>query len=186
MLLAQKHFSAAQALEPDVSAQRDGQQLAELGAILRAIGPDPHQATTAQRAALLDLAFGEQGERSAGAWGVLRSLGALDSLPVPVFPGQLRSQWSSGRSRAEEAYETVLGVYPDPAADRANITYPLGMEQGVLEVFDAQGALACRLPLGGTPAFKELDVRGLSPGLYMVRLLLDGHRMGEAKFTIAR
>lgn len=184
-LLGQGHHTAAAAMEADVLNQRDGMLLAQFGAIRRSIGMDIHAATAAQRTDLEGLAFGEQGERSAPAWGALRAIGALDSLPVPLFPGTPRMAWLPGQSRNDRV-GIGLGAYPDPASDRVNITYPLGTESGTLELFDAQGALLKRVSLNGTPAFKELDVRSLRPGLYLVRQLFEGMQVGEVKFTVVR
>lgn len=98
-----------------------------------------------------------------------------------------RSAWIPiRRGHAVLVDQPVLQAYPDPATDRVQITYPKGLEEGRLEVFDAQGAQVRSVPLAGTPAFKEVDVANLRPGLYLVRLVLDGMQLGETKFTVAR
>ena len=60
------------------------------------------------------------------------------------------------------------------------------MDQGQLEVRDAQGRLLRTVPLVAGTGLMEEDVRALSPGIYFVCLVVDQHLLGTAKFNIAR
>lgn len=60
------------------------------------------------------------------------------------------------------------------------------MEEGRLEVRDAQARLIRTVPLMAGTGLVEEDVRGLSPGLYFVSLVMDQHLLGTTKFNIAR
>lgn len=186
-LIGQGHFAAANALQAAVQGQREGSALAEVGAVLCAIGSNLCQATPAQRQALHALAYLPLGDANPLAWGSLMAIHAMDSVPPLEIPRMPRSAWIPiRRGHAVLVDQPVLQAYPDPATDRVQITYPKGLEEGRLEVFDAQGAQVRSVPLAGTPAFKEVDVANLRPGLYLVRLVLDGMQLGETKFTVAR
>ncbi|MBK6629006.1 MAG: T9SS type A sorting domain-containing protein [Flavobacteriales bacterium] len=80
----------------------------------------------------------------------------------------------------------LLGAYPNPAQDRVMISYPEGAELGTLEFFDAQGRLMRTIALQGRKAFVEVDLGGWSEGLYLARLLFEGHRVGETKFNVVK
>ena len=42
------------------------------------------------------------------------------------------------------------------------------------------------IALQGRKAFVEVDLSGWSEGLYLARLLFEGHRVGETKFNVVQ
>ncbi len=123
----------------------------------------------------------------AHAWAVLYFTGVLDSLPIPDVPADLKSRvlWKPAK-RGGVVEIPALGVLPNPASDRIAFTYDEGLEQGVLEIHDAQGRLIRTLPLNGRKGMVESDVRVLPAGLYAVRLVLNDLPLAHAKFTVVR
>ncbi|MBK6627689.1 MAG: T9SS type A sorting domain-containing protein [Flavobacteriales bacterium] len=80
----------------------------------------------------------------------------------------------------------LLSAYPSPASDRVMVTLPPDIPEGHLEIYDAQGRLmTAHLLKPGLP-FLGLEVREWAPGLYLGSLSVDGIRMAEVKFNIAR
>ena len=78
----------------------------------------------------------------------------------------------------------MIGVLPNPATDNVVFTYPAGTEAGVLEIHDTQGRLVNTVALLGRKGLVDGNVSKLEAGMYTVRLMLDGHRIGMAKFTV--
>ncbi len=66
------------------------------------------------------------------------------------------------------------------------ITTPEGAELGTVEFFDAQGRQIRTIALQGRKAFVEVDLNGWSEGLYLARLIFEGHRVGETKFNVVK
>ncbi len=73
-----------------------------------------------------------------------------------------------------------------PASDRVAFAYPEGMEQGALEIHDAQGRLVRSMPLNGRRGMVQSIVADLLPGLYAVQLTLDGIPIATTKLTVMR
>jgi len=134
------------------------------------------------------MAFNESPGSGALAWAALLALHHLDSVPMPQLPGLMKGLMPQRPRRNEVAEEPVLHVLPNPASDRIAYVTPLhdGLEQAVLEIFDAQGRFVNAIPLNGRQGLIESSVQGWRPGLYMVRLVLDGRSLGSAKFTVLR
>ena len=68
--------------------------------------------------------------------------------------------------------EEALQVYPNPAEDALYI-HVVGQSQFMVSIYDLQGRLKMQRSLpadGGQP----LDVRGLMPGVYALRVVGDG------------
>lgn len=141
-----------------------------------------------QNMQLQRMAFNESPGSGALAWAALLALQHLDSVPMPQLPGMLKSMWMPRPSRPGGSEQPLISVLPNPAIDRIGYVVPLheGMEQGVLEVFDAQGLKVQVIALNGRRGLVESSVAGWRPGLYMVRFLLDGNAIGSAKFTVVR
>jgi len=134
------------------------------------------------------MSYAMAGDPSIGAlsWATMLALGELDSLPSPTLPAVQKSRQTVRNERASSGFHPTIAAYPNPAADRVQISYLEGMEQGSLEVFDAQGRLMTTLNLNGQKAFKEVVVQNYPSGLYLVRLSRDGYLLGETKFNVTR
>jgi len=134
------------------------------------------------------MAFNESPGSGALAWAALLALQHLDSVPMPQLPGMLKTMMPQRPHRSKAAEEPVLQVLPNPAIDRIAFVTPLhdGLEQAVLEVHDSQGRYVSVIPLNGRRGLIESSVQGWKPGLYIVRLVLDGRSLGSAKFTVVR
>lgn len=64
---------------------------------------------------------------------------------------------------------TTLSIQPNPASDRATITWPDGQRPTRIEVFSTSGALVlAETPDSGTTRL-NMDLRGLPDGIYTVR-----------------
>lgn len=139
-------------------------------------------------ATLRRMAFDHSPGSGAMAWGALLAMHELDSVPMPPLPGMMKSLMPQRppHSRADDT--PLLSVLPNPASDRIAYVTPLseGFGYGVLEIFDAQGHVVQAIPLNGSRGLLESTVAGWRPGLYMVRLVVDGGTVGSAKFTVVR
>ena len=138
--------------------------------------------------ALRRMAFDHSAGSSALAWSALITMNELDSVPMPELSGMMKSLLPQRFQQATAADTPVIGVTPNPALDRIAYTVPLhdGIEQGVLEVFDAQGRQVTTIGLNGRRGLIESTVLSWDPGLYLVRLVVDGHVIGSTKFTVLR
>jgi len=134
------------------------------------------------------MAFDHSPGSGAMAWASLLAMHELDSVPMPQLPGMMKSLIPQRPQRSVVNETPVIGVLPNPASDRIAYTIPVhdGLEQGMLEAFDAQGHLINAIPLNGRRGLIESSVAGWRAGLYMVRLVVDGRSMGSAKFTVVR
>ena len=141
-----------------------------------------------QNMQLQRMAFNESPGSGALAWAALLALQYLDSVPMPQLPGMMKSMIPERQRRNEVAEESVLHVLPNPASDRIAYVTPLhdGLEQGVLEIHDGQGRFIQSIQLNGRRGLIENTVQGWKPGLYLVRLVLDGRSLGAAKFTVVQ
>ena len=76
-----------------------------------------------------------------------------------------------------------LHIYPNPATDRVFIDWPRGFPPGIvtLELFDTAGR---RIPMSLTPG-ESLDVSGLAPGIYHMRIA-SGATTFRSKLVINR
>ncbi|HXH17878.1 MAG TPA: plastocyanin/azurin family copper-binding protein [Chitinophagales bacterium] len=72
------------------------------------------------------------------------------------------------------AKEAVVKFYPNPVTERVHVFFRSDVaERGVMNIYDAKGALMMNLPLRITPGDNSLDVPLgiLSRGMYMLELL---------------
>lgn len=120
------------------------------------------------------------------AWATLYQLAELDSLPTPELPVLFKSLPRGRNVRGELTAVPVITAMPNPATDRIAFTYGDGLEEGVLEIHDAQGRMVRTIALNGREGLVESNVRGWADGLYVVRLMLDGHNLGSTKFNVVR
>jgi hypothetical protein len=184
-LLNGDHATAA-SLETEVQQVRGSDGLLAWGQRYMAVNGDWAQSSTADRALLHQMAMDHAPSGGALAWATLYQLDELDSLPTPELPLMFKSLPRWQNTEEELSGTPIIAVLPNPATDRIAFTYGEGLEEGPLEVFDAQGRSVLTIALSGQKGLKESSVLGWSPGLYVVRLMLDGHNLGSTKFNVVR
>ena len=81
-----------------------------------------------------------------------------------------------------QGVQAVLDIYPNPSSGEVHIRYELNGKNGTAEVFNLQGQRikSLVLPMGG----EEVQVRGLSPGIYFVRVLANGYVLNAGKVVV--
>ncbi|RZK46215.1 MAG: T9SS type A sorting domain-containing protein, partial [Hymenobacter sp.] len=62
-----------------------------------------------------------------------------------------------------------LALYPNPAHETATVPLPTGAS-GAVQVLDALGREVRQQPVAAGAAEVQFDLRGLAPGLYLVRV----------------
>ncbi len=179
--------SEAAALEAELEAEDHTSKLAAWGRMYQGVDGVWSDLSTGDVNELLAYAYGDEASAGALSWATLLHIGALDSLPYPEVPSSLKSLWMRKLDRNGAATtEPLIGVVPNPAGDRIAFIVPEGTTDGLLEVFDAQGNLVRSIAIGGRKGLVEDNVKDLKPGLYAVRLMLDGFNLGSSKFTVMR
>ena len=180
-------FATAAQLADELGNVRGMGGLLEWGDLYMAHDGNLDQFSAAARDDLYQMAMDHAPAGGGLAWATLYHLAELDSLPTPEIPVMFKSLPGARNRRELSASEApLIGVFPNPATDRVAFTVPPGMEEGRLEVFDAQGRLIRTVPLAARTGLVEEDVRDLKSGLYAVSLVLGQHRLGTTKFTIVR
>ncbi len=76
--------------------------------------------------------------------------------------------------------QNALGIYPNPATSEVFISFHPNAKEYRIEIFDLNGKLARGLITDRN--LVNVNVSGLSPGLYFVRIV-DGNRLHSAKFV---
>jgi len=181
-----RNYSAAVDLEPALGTMEITGKLDQLGNMLMNANGIWEDLTDNDRSQLMSYAMADEPSIGAISWATMLALGELASLPSPTLPAVQKSRQADRNERASSGFHPTIAAYPNPAADRVQITYAEGMEQGSLEVFDAQGRLMTTIGLNGQKAFKEVVVQNFPAGLYLVRLSRDGYLLGETKFNVTR
>ena len=94
------------------------------------------------------------------------------SIPEPVAIGEM-----------DPIPQTTLSNYPNPFSRETSLTFGLAEAGEVaLEIYSVAGRQVARIHLGYTSAGAYTvgwDAAPVSPGVYMVRLLVDGHQAGK-------
>lgn len=125
----------------------------------------------------------------------------LETCPPPfeaVLPGELCQQGLSAPgtviygfpNRIEESDPTSeIKVFPNPAADFANLAFDekLHLENNeiTLNIFDSYGHSVKSIKFGNLPGEYQLDVSGLTAGVYFLSIQAQKHQIIE-KITIIK
>ena len=82
----------------------------------------------------------------------------------------------------EQGEKAALDIYPNPSGGEVNIRYGLSGKDGQVDIFNLQGqkVRSASLPLNK----EEVQVRGLSPGIYFVRVLANGYVLNAGKVVV--
>ena len=91
----------------------------------------------------------------------------------------------SGAGEAPGRGAGLLRAYPNPAVSIAYIGYQLDVD-GIIQLLDINGRLQALLPAPAAEQQARLDVSGLAPGLYWVRLVGPAGTAGIVKLAVAR
>lgn len=70
----------------------------------------------------------------------------------------------------------TLRVYPNPAAERLNISLPENFQQGIIMVYDLQGRLILQEKVTNTNVIYPLNLHDVDPGMYSIYLLSGNNR----------
>ena len=79
--------------------------------------------------------------------------------------------------------ELPFDRFPNPSEGRFAVDLPRTTGAGSLQVFELGGRQVFQLQLAAGMEHQEIDLSGLSSGVYLVRLLSDG-QVGRAKIVI--
>ncbi|MEX0966181.1 MAG: T9SS type A sorting domain-containing protein [Bacteroidia bacterium] len=90
----------------------------------------------------------------------------------------------AGITGIDEFEETVLHlhIYPNPASDRVRIEAAENVSRLDVRLIDQQGRVVRELSASGREA--EFDVNGLSPGLYLLKIVADGKKVVYRKVMV--
>jgi hypothetical protein len=75
-------------------------------------------------------------------------------------------------------------IFPNPASDKFSIDFRENADGANVEVYDLLGVLrskSCLAPYGDRV---DIDVGGLTPGIYVVKVLVGERILGTEKVTI--
>jgi hypothetical protein len=72
-----------------------------------------------------------------------------------------------------------LGVFPNPAPDKVNVTLSQEFESAVLRIFDLQGRVVMTRELGVNGLQYSIPVGELAKGTYLIQVLVDGENFTE-------
>jgi len=99
-----------------------------------------------------------------GKWEGSTIQGAIMVRPMfgPFFPSDVKEV---------QATENTWGIYPNPATGSVNFRFAKTPVSAMYEIADVQGK---RIMQGAAHSGKPLDVSALVPGLYIMRVTIDG------------
>jgi len=126
------------------------------------------------------------GSAWANAW--LHALG--EELPDEVIILPEEGPKSGGRSRAIQpvqwAEEPVLEVFPNPAKQVAFVVFEQAGEStgGELRILDLNGRAIATQRIAGEQGMVRVDLAGLSSGIYLLDLRLEGQPSVQAKLVV--
>lgn len=90
-------------------------------------------------------------------------------ITVPPSYDLFVAKLESTTSGLPSFHSVLAGVSPNPASETATFTFPVQEESGRLEMMDALGRIVFSEAVPPRSQYKNLDVRSLSPGLYVCR-----------------
>lgn len=107
-----------------------------------------------------------------------------DSYPDSVASVALHINASAlGVAEGDAIAGDGLSVYPNPAGQKAQVSYRTQKTAGDLLVVDVTGKTLQRLHLGSASGSADIDTQSLSSGQYYI-LLQDGDRLRRTKFSV--
>lgn len=82
----------------------------------------------------------------------------------------------------EEALAAQVQIFPQPATDRLNLVLPAELGRMEMDLIGLNGTKVASYTAAGTA---ELDLNGIAPGIYILRLHNDKHELRK-RFAITR
>ena len=79
----------------------------------------------------------------------------------------------------EENAASALRIYPTPAANSLKIEISDSAEPESVSLYDISGRLVKTQPSG----FETIDISGLAPGMYVMKVTLDNGKVFEEKIV---
>jgi hypothetical protein len=90
--------------------------------------------------------------------------------PLQVIPGEYLSPFDVSSSVQDiQTIKTRMSLAPNPAKSELTIIFQDPVE-GALDILTLTGCIMVRKNLQGPPAAIKVDVSGLTPGMYLVRI----------------
>jgi hypothetical protein len=81
----------------------------------------------------------------------------------------------------------LMSVYPNPAQDHVYLSLGKPAEdRGLITVTDLSGRLVMEADVEPGHSIRQLDISGLSEGVYLLNWVQSGLSMGRAKFVLSR
>jgi len=173
LAVEQGDHSAAENLASNFGAEQGYQGISAYGALHVALGGDLSAASEPELESLWGLMHDHESQGSAHGWAAMLATARTDSLPPIELPMELRSI-SMYTARDQATHGDLIRAFPNPTSDRILLAPMMGLDEGLFEVFDAQGRQLAARSFSKEKPFVELDVRSWPSGAYVARLVLDG------------
>ena len=120
------------------------------------------------------------------AYGTVDEAGVLAASWIEVLPASVATSASDG---PVDPLNSLGAVFPNPTRESATVRVALSGAATVrLDVLDLLGRTVRTAESAADAGTHDLDVsvRGLSPGVYLVRLAVDGRPAGTSRLTVLR
>lgn len=98
---------------------------------------------------------------------------------ICVKKNALYVTWPAGINTPNDSKQYTL--FPNPASTWVKLS---GFERGIIKVYNSSGVMVWESK--GTTANNSIDVSGLAPGMYIIRILDTNGKMISKKLTIAK
>lgn len=119
---------------------------------------------------------------------------SANAIPLPYFPNYRLGALTGSPCDTLTAIESITdahpgfaSVAPNPASDQARIVYYTGgptLNQAML--YDITGQLVWSTSVSGSSGNINMDISGLSSGVYLVRFTSDGNVLMSSKLMITK
>jgi hypothetical protein len=160
--------------------------LRDLVSMSQTLGGEWELADVSQRAQLATMAnSAEQG--SAFAWAIRYRMGETDEIPTAEMPDTEKSLVLERAKAPTPAALPLLQAMPNPTTGTSMLAIGLELDGAALvRVSDPQGRVVRTMRLGEGQRLVELDLTGLSNGLYTCELLQGEYKLAVTKLTVQR
>jgi type IX secretion system substrate protein len=120
-----------------------------------------------------------------GADTLISTLGGEQFFIAQYKPYTTCRNYNSPSLEAANVIPEGLNIFPNPAFDEINVSYPVTDGEGAnLLVLDISGRLIHIYPLNG--CLTEISIRGLLPGIYLCRVDVKGKEIITKKLVVMK